>query len=174
MIVGLSWAELQACRHWGSERHREYIAQNRARSAKGWHEVAMPPIGWRTLADRLIAEAFHAGSGRHRKTRNAKDGVAATRQAAQKIERCLAAVVMHPAMRGHGQAGISGEVLYAWPKGDGRYSPFPVQGAMPVFLVPHFSSVPGVDDVTTWLPRLESPAEIPEVFGVPALHEGWD
>lgn len=174
MIVGLSWAELQACRHWGSERHREHLANFRTRSPKGAHDVAMPAIAWRTLADRLIKEAFHAGSGRHRKTRNAKDGVVATRQAATKIERALAAVVTHPAMTGAAQAGVSGEVLFVWKSESGRYTPFPVAGRQPVFLVPGYANARGIGDITVWHPQDLSPIEIPELFGDPSLHEGWD
>lgn len=174
MIVGLSWAELQACRHWGGERHREYLSQHRTRTPKGLHEVAMPAAGWRSLADRLIREAFHAGSGRHRKTRNAKDGVKATRQAAQKIERALASVVMHPAMRGQGYPGVSGEVLYVWPAEHSRYSPFPVSRRQPVFLVPQYIDMPGIGDVTVWRAQLEAPCEIPDLFADPSLHEGFD
>jgi hypothetical protein len=173
MIVGLSWAELQAARHWGSERHRLYLSEHRARSPKGGHFVAMPAIGWRTLADRLMREAFHP-SGRHRKTRNARDGVAATRQAAQKIERSLAALVTHPAMQGQAQRGNSNEVLYAWRMPSGRMSPFPVRDVLPAFLVPYTDEVSGVGTVTVWRRRDELAVEIPELFADPTLHEGWD
>jgi plasmid stabilization system protein ParE len=173
VIVGLSWAELQACRHWGSERHRQYLSEHRMRSPKGWHDVAMPAVGWRKLADRLLREAFHP-SGRHRKTRNAKDGHAATRQAAQKIERALASIVTHPAMRRQAQAGTSGEVLYVWRTANGPYIPYPARDAVPMFLVPSYSEVAGVGPITTWSPRAELAVDIPELFADPALHEGWD
>lgn len=173
MIVGLSWAELQACRHWGGEKHREYLLQHRSRRSQGWHHVAMPAIGWRTLSDRLLREAFHP-SGRHRKTRNAADGHPATRQAASKIERSLAGIVMHPAMRGEAQAGVSGEVLMVWRHQNGAFSPYPAAGAIPGFFVPSYSEIPSIGDITSWRWQLEPPVDIPDLFADPALHEGFD
>ncbi len=175
MIVGLSWAELQACRHWGSQLHREYLSSHRTRSAQGWHHVAMPAIGWRTLADRLVREAFHAGSGRHRKTRNQVDGVPATRQAARKIENSLAQVAMHPALRGQGQAGTSGEVLMVFrkPGTASEYTLYPMPGTEPVFMVPSYLEVAGVGPTTIWNPEPEPPCEIDGLFADVSLHEGF-
>jgi hypothetical protein len=174
MIIGLSWAELQACRHWGTPRHREYLMNHRARTAKGRHEVAMPAIGWRTLADRLVTEAFHP-SGRHRKTRNTTDGVPATRQAAQKIERALAALVSHPALRGEAVRGQSGEIVIAWPHSSGRWTPYPLPGTEPSFLCPHLADLPQIGVVTQWFPQPSPPVpDLPGLFACPSDHDSWE
>lgn len=172
MIIGLSWAELQACRHWGTERHRKHLAEHRSRTPKGSHEVAMPAIAWDTLGERLIREAFHA-SGRHRKTRNAADGVSATRQAAQKIERSLASLRMHPALNGQASVGTSGEILIAWREPSGKWSPYPIPGVAPSFLVPRYAEAAGVGVVTTWIAHDVPPVEVPELFPEPSDHDLW-
>lgn len=175
MIVELSWAELQACRQWGSERHRELLSTGRARTSKGRHEVSMPAIGWRTLADRLVAQAFHAGNGRHRKTHTQRAGAPATRQAASKIERSLAELVMHPARRGEAQAGVHGNVFMFWRQQASRqWSPYPVPGVAPTFLVPTYQKARGIGDVTVWQPQDEPPGNVEGLFPDPASHEGFD
>ncbi len=171
MLIGLSWAELQAARHWGTPRHREYLTHHRSRTAKGAHYVAMPAAGWRSLADILVQEAFHP-SGRHRKTRNAADGVSATRQAAVKIERALATTLMHPAMQNEATVGTSGEILVGWRQQKG-YSLYPIPGVAPSFLCPYYAEMAGVGTVTMWRPQASPPILVPDLFPDPSHHDSW-
>lgn len=134
MQIVLSWNELNACRYWAQHRHRQYLKSHRDVSAGG-HVIGMPAAAWRALADRMRPEVFHAVTGRHRKTRNQRDGVPASRMALQKIEGTLARTAMHPAFRNEAEEGTHGEVLVAW-LDDGTWSLYPVPGSPITFFVP--------------------------------------
>jgi hypothetical protein len=171
MQIVLSWAELNACRHWGTQRHREHLQSDRERTTQG-HVVGMPAIAWRTLADRMMKEVFHPVTGRHRKTRNHNDGVPASRSALTKIERTLARTAMHPALRGQGEEGWHPEILVAWREGT-TWSLYPVAGVDPTYFVPEPMEHPQLGPVTVWRPRSELDVEVPGLFPDPVLHSGW-
>jgi len=171
VIVVLSYAQLNAARHWGTARHKQHLIANRERTKAG-HAVAMPAIGWKTLAERMENNVFYASSGRHRKTSNARDGVPASRKALKKIITALNQVTMHPALRGEPQVGSFGLVLMVWPQG-AKWSLYPVADQDPVFFVPiqeHHSTL-GV--ITWWRPQAECPADLPDLFPDPSDHAGW-
>lgn len=170
MQIVLSWAELNACRFWGTARHKEHLVSDRERTTQG-HVVGMPAIGWRTLADRMTNEVFHPVTGRHRKTRNQNDGVPASRTALQKIERTLARTAMHPAFRGEAEEGWHPEVLIAW-RDEGAWSLYPVEGEHPIYFVPEAARI-GEIDCTVWVGHDTLEVDVPGLFPDPLSHAGW-
>jgi hypothetical protein len=172
MIITLTWAQLQACRQWGGARHKNYLLQNRQRTQRG-HECAMPAIAWRTLADRLMHEAYHA-SGHRRATHLKRHGAPATLSALQNLEANLARLQVHPAIRGEAVEGHSGDVLVAWPAERG-YSIYPNSAEM-VALVPNYETRNFTTfnmPITYWEPRTPEGLDVPYVFLEPGDHAGW-
>lgn len=182
MIVPLTWPQFQAASHWGSERHKEYLARTRTQTKHG-HECGMPAAGWLSLVEILQRKAFHA-SGRHRKRGNAREGAMGTRSAATRIWRVLVDARRHPALRGEAMLGSWGNVFLAWPLDNGHWSLFPVDDTVvPSILVPHveainlFPEIPNpsafVEYVTQWRPRPVGSLEVDGAFLDPAEHFGW-
>ena len=174
MIIELTWKQLQAARQWGTARHKQYLTGNRERLEKGVHAVAMPAVGWRTLADRLYAKAYHP-SGRWAQTRMEREGTPGARSALQTIEAALARLWVHPALQRQAVEGDSAEVLVVWPHGE-RWSPYPVQDYALTILVP----VSGIRKfgtfdmkITHWEPDPHFQADIPGLFLADADHTGW-
>src|SRR5688572_5023133 len=163
MIIPLTWSQLQACNHWGTERHKDYLRRTRHQTKHG-HEVAMPAAGWLSLAEILQRKAFHA-SGRHRKRGNAREGAVGTRSAATGIWKVLVDARTHPALRGEAMLGSYGNVFLAWPSGvDGHWLLVPPDDTtVPAIMVPHVKAInlmpeipnPSafVEYVTQWVPQ---------------------
>lgn len=180
MIIGLTWQMLQACRHWGTERHKELLTGNRQVSSRG-HEVSMPPIAWFTLAEILRDKSFHP-TGRHRKTANSKGATIGTRAACTKIWNEVANLQLHPALRGETFMGARGDVLLVWPEVSRvvRWTVFPRRGE-PVILIPEVGYVtmrgplgqtfPEV--VTSWKAQSLGSVDVEGAWLDPADHKGW-
>jgi len=174
VIIELGWRQLQAARQWGTERHKQYLNANRERVKQGIHAVAMPAVGWRTLADRLYSKAYHP-SGRWAQTKMEREGTPGARAALEAIERGLAWLVAHPAMRHEAVEGDAGEVLIVWRQGD-RWSPYPVEGQPLTMLVPvsairQFGSFDM--KITRWHPTMIQAMDLPGVFVSDLDHAGW-
>lgn len=180
MIIALTWSQLQACRKWGTDLHKEYLSKNRQHTKQG-HRVGMPPIGWQTLSEILARKAFHA-SGRHRKRPNAREGAVGTRSAVTGIHRVLVEMRRHPALRGEAFLGSRGDVMLVWPLGRGNtsereWSLFPGDGE-PSILVPEVQQMTMMADspaafvqyVTQWVPRPVGSVDVPGAFLDPAEH----
>lgn len=181
MIIALTWGQLQACKHWGTPLHKEYLSKNRQHSKHG-HEVGMPPIGWQTLAEILARKAFHA-SGRHRKRPNAREGAVGTRSAVTGIHRVLVEMKAHPALRSEAFLGSRGDVMLVWPvrrdlAGKVEWSLFPEPTVEPHILVPEVQVITMMADspaafaqhVTQWKPQRVGSVDVPGAFLDPAEH----
>jgi hypothetical protein len=177
----MSWPQLKACQHWGTERHRRYLSEGRQHTRHG-HECAMPAVGWLALTDILQRKAFHA-SGRERKRGNVREGMSGTRSALTGIWKVLATARNHPALRGEAMMGSYGQVFLAWPYG-GAWSLFPPDDVtVPSIMVPHVEpinlmpDIPNptafVETVTRWIPQPVGSIEVEGAFLDPLEHFGW-
>lgn len=174
MIVGLTWNQLQACRYWGTPLHRKLLTETRQLTKRG-HQCAMPPIGWKTLSERLIDAAFHP-SGRERRTRNSEGAKAGTRSACHTVTNALAHLEVHPALRGEAMMGSFGNVLLVWVSLD-SYSIYPNPHGEVRILVPHtternlrYGETDFTETVTRWLPQPVGSIEIEGAFLDPSSH----
>jgi hypothetical protein len=115
-----------------------YLWANRAvPDSKQMINVAMPPIGWRTLADEIPKHAFGPIGGR--KHDNYSLG-----SALRRISKGLVALEGHPAFKTAALPGRHFEMFLAW--GD---SPYPRLEAEPSMLYPHTSEAGGIV-MTQW------------------------
>ena len=175
MIVTLSWGQLQACRQWGTARHKQYLTGNRERTKAG-HDVAMPAIGWRTLADRLRSQAYHP-SGRRRATHVRREAAPGTMAALQKIEWTLMSLQGHPAVNGLAVEGTSGDVVVAWrDHAHDGWSIYPIDGVEMELLVPVYEKRTFTEfemPITRWVARMPIGYKLPQVFLDPLDHAGW-
>lgn len=121
-----------------SEAHWFWIKQaNRDCSDRRMVDVAMPPIGWRTLANSIPEHAFGPLGGRKQKTESLGAGF-------RRINKALAILESHPAFRGIGLVGRHFEMFLAWGE-----SPYPTAAVRPSLLLPRWSQ-PGGLAITDW------------------------
>lgn len=159
MRIVCTFGQFTSMRHWGTDRHREYL--DRAVTVGKRRSVAMPYAGWSALADLLREEAFTKwGKGRPSKL---VDDAKGTRSALHLIERHLTALAAHPALRGKVVLGSSMQTMTAWE----RYPLYEVWSLIPVSQSPMKVLYPVLDgpmrtlgehsvsmgDVTRWYPR---------------------
>lgn len=178
VIVVLTWRQLAACRHWGTALHKRYLEQSRERTTHG-HEVAMPPIGWETLAGRMIDQAFNP-FGKHRRQKMSREGVPATRSALTAVMNAVTKMQIHPALRNEHIQGAHGDVLLAWRTPEGQdLSVFPVRDCDPVILVPSVrdqtfrnGDQPFKMQITSWWPLPVGTVDVPGAFLDPQAH--WE
>ena len=103
--------------------------------------VLLPPIGWRTLQDRLVSEAFTTyGNGR--------GGRETLRTALKRISRGLAELEAHPAFKNQALPGFHYQQFLAWGQ-----SPYPDAQFEPAIMLPMWDTFgsPG-PPVTRWVP----------------------
>lgn len=168
-------------KHWGSERHREYL--DRAVTVGNKRSVAMPYVGWVTLADLLKQEAFTKwGKGRPSKLVGDAKG---TRSALHCIGQHTVAAASHPALQGYSVMGCSEQLFTAWPVGAmmlrDQWSLGPTWIGPMVVLWPEYTK--GVQatsdsaafkvDLTTWHPIPWDDAYRPIGLFPEPEHLGW-
>jgi hypothetical protein len=112
--------------------------------SKWRYDWEMPAVGWLRVFERL-ERATLTPHGRN----SSKQPMYWVR-ARNNIRRALNHREVHPAMTGKGVIGIDGLVLPAWPTGDRWWSPYPVDGATMVALVPHTNEPPLQSVQITW------------------------
>lgn len=137
----------------------------------------MPAIGWQTLANRLMDQAFNP-AGKHRRAKMGREGVPATRSALSTVMNAVARQQVHPGVTGQHIQGAHGDVFLVWPTG-GRNVLFPVPGVGPVIMRPitHNQTFANGDqpfqmEITSWIPNVIGSIDVPGAFLDPAAH--WE
>jgi hypothetical protein len=183
VIVRLSWRQLQACRYWATDRHKEYLEASTAH--RKVHTVAMPFVAWRALSKIMQDAAFtRRGLARPASLKGEKSG---TISAVYTLERHCCWYEAHPAMRGEGMMGYSDDHLAVWrsriPPNLWQPTPAPFEPMM--ILVPDFDdslivSAESVtwkpaDGITLWHATEPSQVEVspPGLFKDQRDHAGW-
>jgi hypothetical protein len=117
--------------------HQEWIDNTLERISDRVVEAAMPPIGWKTLSDRVVERAFTPRGFR-------KGGKEVAGAGLRRINRELAHLEAHPALRGQAMPGIHSDYLLVW-----GTSPYPQRDMEPAVLVPEVRQFRGMV-VTAW------------------------
>jgi hypothetical protein len=144
VIVRLTDAQRKACWRHGAHEHRVWL-ERAERAGKVTWDIPMPPIGWKTLLDRLSQDAFNLHGQRRGRKR-----AGSLYRAISRIAGVLADLEAHPAFNEAALPGESTVLLLAWPGHERPFSPYPTDGGARL-LVPQWVTVGGVR-VTIWSP----------------------
>lgn len=126
MIVRLTAKQRDATAGVGTPLHEQWLMGLAVKASDLMWDCVMPPIGWRTLSDRIVDGAFTIRGQR-------RGGMEILGTALRRISRARALLEGHPAFKDVAIPGKHFEHLLAW--GD---SPYPDTEVQPRLLVPHW------------------------------------
>lgn len=138
MFVRLSHYQQRSVRARVPELHATAMREHRTAYGKSQHEIELPPIAWRQILDTMRDQCFGPAGGRLDRgvPKSAYSAIKRIADAVMRIEN-------HPALHERGVEGWFGDVLLLWEPGVGRLSPYPSDGAVPVWYWPTHLDVAG-------------------------------
>lgn len=145
MIIRLTEAQLKTCYAYATAAHQRWLAEAEVASTT-MRDVAMPPIGWRTLLELMTSDAYNVYGQR----KGRRPG--SLHRAIKRISHSLAHLEAHPAFSGGALPGEDGTIFIAWWRPNGGYTPYPDQDGSWT-MVPEWSTVGGIR-VTRWRAEL--------------------
>lgn len=156
MIVRLTHHHQSAIRARVPQFYIDQIVIRRVPFGKRQHDISLPAVAWRKIAERLRRDGYGPMGGKTRGPHALYTGISRIQAAVNRIE-------THPAMNPRGALmGVSGDVIPAWTIQEG-YSPYPNEIGSFVLLEPIAVEFDG-HVVTRWHPRQPSGGE-------PELHQ---
>lgn len=144
VIVRLTHQQGRAVLDRCDDQYRGHLLHRRIPYGRRQHDYELPAIGWRTLLDRLEAEAWGPKGGKRRDRPNSfYTGLS-------RIHAAVARREHHPALAHQGVMGVDDEIIPVFSNGR-DYSPYPADDRDTfLILVPRAHEVRG-HTITEWV-----------------------
>lgn len=154
MFVRLSHYQQRSVQHRVPGLHGTAMREHRVVRGRTIHDVELPPIAWRQILDMMREQCFGPAGGRLDR------GVPKSAYSAiKKIAEAVMQIENHPALHERAVEGWIGHVVLLWEPGVGGLSPYPAEGAVPVWYWPNHLEIAG-REATVWTALTGDPGEV--------------